>query len=281
MENLRVALVQMESLVGEKENNLEKISSFAKEAGKNTAHILCLPELAVSGYTRDHAFDLAEEIPGSSTTALLNMAVENKITILAGIIEKNGTGKPFITHLVCFPDGSYGKYRKTHLGVSELPYFSRGEELPIFKGKYGNFAVEICWDLHFPEVSTIYSLKGAEIIFAPHASPTMVGDRKEIWLKYLTARAYDNSVYLCSCNLVGINGKGSEFCGGLLAIDPKGQIIGEDFSREEKMLLVDLPGQEINKLRYQERKSMRNSFYLEYRRPELYGDLLKEIKSKK
>jgi len=91
-----------------------------------------------------------------------------------------GRSKPYITQLVALPDGSVQKYRKTHLGRSEIPHFIPGNELPVFNTARARFAVQICWDLHFPEVSTILSLKGAEIIFAPHASPSIVGDRKEI-----------------------------------------------------------------------------------------------------
>ncbi|MDK2822410.1 MAG: beta-ureidopropionase [Clostridia bacterium] len=276
MENLRVALVQMQSVVGETEKNITKIKELVMDANGKNVDIICFPELAVQGYTRERANELAEDIPGPSSNYLVNLAREKRITILAGIIEKSLSNKPYISQLICLPDGSFYKYRKSHLGESEAPYFSAGNDLPVFKSPKANFAIQICWDLHFPEVSTIYSLKGAEVIFAPHASPTIVGDRKEIWLRYLTARAYDNSIFIASCNLIGENGIGSNFCGGCLVIDPKGQVIGEDFSNKESLLVVDLPKDQINKIRYEKRKSMRSSFYLEYRRPELYGFITKE-----
>ena len=277
MEKLRIALVQMQSMVGDTNSNLEKISRFVKEAGLANADFICFPELAITGYNREQAIDLAEEIPGPSSEFILNLAQKHKMIILTGIIEKSSE-KPYITQLICYPDGRFFKYRKTHLGASEKPFFSPGNELPVFNTEKANFAVQICWDSHFPEVSTIYSLKGAEVIFAPHASPTIVGDRREIWLRYLQARAYDNSVFFAVCNLIGENGTGSEFCGGLLVIDPKGQIVAEDFTNKEGMLIADLPSEQINKIRQEERKSMRDSFYLEYRRPELYGELIKELK---
>lgn len=274
MDNLPIALVQMQAVVGKVEKNLEVMGKFVKEAKRKGVKIICFPELACQGYTRELAERLAVNIPGQLSQTLVNLAKENQITILTGIIEKSQTTKPYITHLVCTPQGEIYKYRKTHLGVSEERFFSPGQELPVFKTEGARFAVQICWELHFPEVSTIYSLKGAEIIFAPHASPTVVGDRKEIWLKYMTARAYDNSAFVASCNLIGDNGQGTQFGGGCLVVDPKGRVIGEDFSGEEGMLIVDLPCEEINKVRYQERKSMADSFYLDYRRPELYSDLV-------
>jgi predicted amidohydrolase len=274
MENLRIALVQMEAKAGFTALNLNKIKTFVQDAAKHKADIICFPELAVQGYVREMAEELADDITGENISILRKLAQLNQMIILAGFIEKSDNKKPYITHIICYADGTMDKYRKTHLGKSELPFFSAGDELSVFKCKKANFAVEICWDLHFPEVSTILSLKGAEIIFAPHASPTIVGDRKQIWLKYLQARAYDNSIFLASCNLVGSNGIGSEFCGGCLVLDPKGHVIGEDFNNAESMLIVDLPQNQINKIRNETRNSMRNSFFLEYRRPELYSEII-------
>lgn len=274
MIDVRIALVQMQSIVGETQRNLSVIKKYTEEASRQGVKIICFPELALQGYIRELAGELAENIPGSSSDFLCKLAKENKMTIITGIIEKSHEEKPYITQLVCTSQGKVEGYRKTHLGVSEESSFLPGNQLPVFKNSQANFAVQICWELHFPEISTIYSLNEAEIIFAPHASPTIIGDRKEIWLRYMTARAYDNSVFVASCNLIGSNGQGTEFGGGCLVVDPKGQVISEDFSGKEGMLIVDLPSEKINKIRYQERKSMRYSYYLDYRRPELYGELI-------
>ncbi|NLT95327.1 MAG: nitrilase [Clostridia bacterium] len=277
MDNIPIALVQMQAMVGETEKNLQTMEKFVKEAKRKGVKIICFPELACQGYTGELAGQLAETVPGPISHWLANLARENNIAILTGIIEKSPETKPYITHLICTSRGELYKYRKTHLGGSEEKYFSPGGQLPVFEAEGAKFAVQICWEMHFPEVSTIYSLKGAEIIFAPHASPAIIGNRKEIWLKYMTARAYDNSVFVAGCNLIGDNGHGICFGGGCLVIDPKGRVIGEDFSGQEGMLTVQLSSEEINKIRYQERKSMADSFYLEYRRPELYTDLLGKI----
>lgn len=273
MESVRIALVQMQSVVGKTQENLEKIKNYVLEAKKKGVQIICFPELAVHGYTRERASELAESSTEDSSVFLSKLSKEEDIQIMAGIIEKSENSKPYISQLV-INNGKINKYRKTHIGESEEPYFTPGDEIPVFSSKLATLGVQICFDSHFPEVTTIQALKGAKIIFAPHASPVMVKDRKGIWLKYLQARAYDNSVYLAACNLIGENGEGSDFIGGILVLDPKGNIIGEDFSGEESMLVVDLAEEKINILRQEERKTMRNSFYLKSRRPELYKEIL-------
>ncbi|MCL6636195.1 MAG: nitrilase family protein [Peptococcaceae bacterium] len=285
MERTRIALVQMQATLGAVRENLQKIESFTAEAAGQKADIICFPELCVPCYSRDRSSLYAEPVPGESSRFLARLAGEHGITVLAGLAEKPAAGenrdKPFITHLVAFPDGTLQKYRKTHLGRSELPYYSPGDDLPVFTGAGARFAVQICWDLHFPEVSTILSLRGAEIIFAPHASPAIVGDRKEIWLKYLAARAYDNTVFLAACNLTGGDGAGNTFCGGALVLDPKGNVLAESFGGGEGMLVADLDPALINTIRGQKAGTMRNIFFLAARRPELYGDLLKGLDREK
>jgi predicted amidohydrolase len=256
-------------------NNIKKINDYTRQAVEKGVDIICFPELCIQGYHREKSPLLAEPVPGQSSEIIRRLAVQEGITILAGLAEQSGTDRPYIAQLVAVPDGNLAVYRKTHLGKSEKPYFSPGDKLPVFKCGKASFGVEICWDLHFPEVSTILSLQGAEIIFAPHASPTIVGDRKNIWLKYLAARAYDNTVFLAACNLVGGDGTGQSFCGGALVIDPKGNIVAEDFNGGESLLVADLDPTLLNTIRRRKSDSMRHIFYLGGRRPELYGELLK------
>ncbi|HBX22569.1 MAG TPA: nitrilase [Desulfotomaculum sp.] len=275
MKKTRIALVQMESKLGQTGDNLDKIERFTRQAAAQNAAVICFPELCIPCYSRDLAWSTAEPVPGPSSQRILNMAKEYDLVIMAGLAEKSDAEKPYITQLVAYPDGELCKYRKTHLGNSEKPYFKPGEDLPIFQlADRATLGLSICWDLHFPEVSTVLSLKGAEIIFAPHASPAIVGDRREIWLKYMTARAYDNAVYLAACNLVGDDGAGHSFCGGALVIDPRGNVVAEAFNGREELLVTDLDHEIINTIRRKESPSMRFSFFLSARRPELYKDLI-------
>lgn len=271
MQKTRIALVQMEALINDKNRNMSKIKKYIEEAANNNAHIICFPETSIHGYSKN-LYRAGAETLVEISHILSQWAQQYSLCILAGAAEAAENKMPYITHLMATPDGSVETYRKTHLGKSEKPYFSAGNSLPVFKTPTAIIGVQICWDLHFPEITTIMSLKGAEIIFAPHASPTIVGDRKNIWLKYLTARAYDNSVYLAACNLLGKNGEGQSFCGGALVLDPKGNLVAEDFSNREGILFADLDCELIKRIRKKDTKSMRDSFYLESRRPDLYKD---------
>ncbi|MFZ5650561.1 MAG: nitrilase family protein [Bacillota bacterium] len=275
MDKTRIALVQMRSEQGMLENNLEKIEHYIDRAAAGGVDIICFPEMCLQGYSREKARFSSVKVPGEIAARIGRMAAGSGVVVLVGLAEDGAEEKPYITQVVFFPDGSFEKYRKTHLGKSEIPYFTAGDDLPVFSAVKARFGIQICWDMHFPEVSTILSLKGAEIIFAPHASPVIVGDRIGIWMKYMVARAYDNSVFVAACNLVGDDGCGQEFCGGALVVDPRGNPVARSCGSGEGMLVADLDPEVINTIRMKKARSMRHSFYLDCRRPELYGPLIK------
>jgi N-carbamoylputrescine amidase len=124
------------------------------------------------------------------------------------------------------------------------------------------------------------ALKGAEIIFCLHASPRGKPEQKHrSWLRHLTARAYDNGVFVVACNQTGANGDGLEFPGigdGLefpgiaLVLNPSGEVIAEHVSGEEGVLFADLRAADLAHVR-----ENRMRFFLPNRRPALYKGLIK------
>ena len=273
--NCRIGLVQMESLVGETEHNFRKIINLAETAQRQEISLLCFPECALHGYSPQDASEMGDSLQSSWIVQLRECSQDLGITLLVGLLEQgNDVHKPYISHVILSPEKEPAVYRKVHLGRSEMEHFTPGESFPVFSAHGTRFAVGICWDWHFPEMAAIYSLKGAEVIFAPHASPVVAGDRKEIWLRYLGARAYDNSVYLGACNLIGGNGKSKKFSGGALVLGPKGELLNQSQLCEEGILAASLSADRINLIRSPDRVSMKDSFFLADRRKELYHELI-------
>jgi predicted amidohydrolase len=274
-QDCRIGLVQMESHIGERESNYMRITKLAQIASQHDISFLCFPECALDGYSPQDASEIGDTLDCATIAHLKECAEDFGITLLVGLVEQDhNRNKPYISHVILTPGTENNVYRKVHLGRSELDYFSPGNQFPVFNAHGTNFAVGICWDWHFPEMAAIYSLKGAELIFAPHASPVVAGDRKEIWLRYLGTRAYDNSVYLGACNLVGGNGRSKEFSGGTLVIGPKGEVVNQEESIAESIFTATLSAERINKIRRFDRASMRDSFFLADRKKELYHELI-------
>jgi len=270
MQKLSIALVQMESVIGNIDKNLAKIKEFIYRAAENKVNFICFPELSVTGYSPEKSPDYAEEIPGPSSLILSRLAQEKQIVILAGICEQNEGQRPFITQVVCKPDGSIDRYRKTHLAPHEISFFSTGQDFPVFHSPRVQFGIEICWELHFPEITSILSRLGAEVVFCPYAAARTPRDRQESWHIFLPARAYDNRVFIASCNALG-----QGFGGGLMVCDPEGHIIIEDYQGEESMVIVQLKPETIDSIRKQENQSLFKSYYPKYRRNHIIGPYYK------
>jgi predicted amidohydrolase len=270
MKDLRIAAVVMRSLMGETSDNLNRTAAWVRKAALQGASLVCFPELNLTGYSvREAARSVAEPIPGPLSEGVIQMARENGVCILAGLVEKGTDGRVFASQLVAGRQGLQGVYRKCHLSPFEQPLYSSGNDLPMFKSGDATFGIELCYDTHFPELSTLLTLKGAEILFCLHASPRGTPEEKQrSWMRHLTARAYDNSVFVVACNQTGDNNDGLEFPGLAFALNPSGEVIDEDISGDEGILIADLAAAELAHVR-----ENRMRFFLPSRRPDLYEGL--------
>ena len=267
MHDIRIAAVIFNSAVNRTRDNLDRMASWIKLAKDQAAQLICFPELNVSGYsTKPEIKGYAESIPGPVSERLVEMAHENQIIILAGIAEKDEKGRIFASHLVVTPESISGIYRKIHIAPPERNIFYPGNSIPLFEVEGVKLGIQLCYDTHFPELSTRMAVNGADIIFMPHASPRGTPTEKlASWLRHLTARAFDNSVFIVACNQVGKNQNGLDFPGLAVAVGPSGKILAKDTTGGEGMLVADLKSADLSAVR-----NHRMRYFLPNRRPELY-----------
>ncbi|MBI4218954.1 MAG: nitrilase [Chloroflexi bacterium] len=273
MLDVRIAVVQMTSRVGDFEGNLARVQKFLKQASAGGVDIVCFPELCISGYnTGDARNPEPQPLAGPWSDRLVRLAREANLVFLAGLLERGENGIVYNTQVVAGPNGILGHYRKTHVPTTEIGTWSCGGALPVFRHHKVTYGLEICYDSHFPEVSTALAERGAEVLFLPHASggTETAADKKARWLRYMPARAYDNTVFVAVCNQVGDNGAGRTFVGVSFVCDPAGKIIAEAKTGDsEEMVIADLKSSELAAAR-----SVPESFFRHFRRPEKYAEWL-------
>lgn len=271
MHDLLVAAVCMHSEPGEGDKNFERVENFVREASQNSAGAVLFPELAVSGYTLKDPGKLYDvEQSRKIQDKIVRLAHDAKLIVMAGMVEMLREGRPYITHVVAGPKGLLGLYRKTHLSPPEKEKYREGDNLEIFREGDLTFGLQLCYESHFPEISTVFSLRGAEILFMPHASPRGTPEEKmKSWLRHLPARAFDNGVFVVACNQVGKTREGLSFPGVVVALDPQGQIVKSYAGNEDEMVLVELKEETL-----QETRSHRMKYFIPRRRSELYKDLV-------
>lgn len=270
MKDIKVAAVCMNSLPREIDRNLDRIESFVLEASKKEVDVICFPELSITGYTLSDSLNVyPKSLVGEIIERVSRMAQAKGLIIIAGMIEMADEGKPYISQIVAGPDGLLGIYRKTHLSPPERESYQAGHSLGIFNYRDISFGVQLCYESHFPEISTVMALKGAEIMFLPHASPRGSPEEKiESWLRHLTARAFDNALFVVACNQVGESQEGFSFPGVAVVLNPAGRVIAKYKENKENMVLAELTLDEIRDMR-----GHRMKYFIPNRRPELYKEL--------
>ncbi|PWM22838.1 MAG: nitrilase [Oscillospiraceae bacterium] len=269
MKDFILGLAQIETSCLDLGGNLEKIEQYTVGAARKGALVVCFPEGALTGYTVQRAGEVAVARNHPACLQLAALARREKIILSCGLLERGEDGALFITQLLCMPDGRCSGYRKTHLGGKEAGVFRPGNGLGVFETDLGKLAIAICYDTHYPELVQALSLRGAGVVLAPFASP-QDPLRRETWMKYLPARAYDNRVYLGCCNLTGNNGIGESFSGGTVLFDPDGEILCESFSREETLLTAAISAQRLEEYRGGAPQTLPYRYFPAGRRTELY-----------
>lgn len=241
--------------------NVARAIRLIREAAAKGAQIVCLKELFNTTYfaksTKAERFDLAEPVPGPITKAMQAVARELAVVIVVPIFVRRAPGVYMNSAVVIDADGSVlGVYDKMHIPhdpmFEEKYYFTPGDghhdyhgEKPgeangfkVWKTRYANVGVLICWDQWYPEAARITSLLGADVIFFPTAIGWHPAEKDEwgvaqvdAWRTAQRAHAIANGIYVASPNRVGHEDEpgtnGLEFFGHSFIADPFGRLVAE------------------------------------------------------
>ena len=257
---------------------IEEAFKAVETAGERGSDLMVLPEeFDVVGGDEKAAPEphgICEPIPGGPITSRMQeLARRYEMYIVSDVRELDG-GRKFNTAVVIGRDGEIvGTYRKTHLAPSEERDVLPGDELPVFDLDFGKIGIIICMDVHYPEICTLYALKGADIICWPTMSRDYTGDCMEVVMK---ARAFDNQVYFVRSSFISMPFLTGVSMGRGCVIDPYGRILADTSHKPGvATVTVDLDeGFEYwlegeDKLRWPTVKET----LLGMRRPELYAAL--------
>jgi NAD+ synthase (glutamine-hydrolysing) len=238
---MRIALAQLDVVVGDLDGNVERIVSAVEESKRAAADVVVLPELAVTGYPPEDLL-LRPGFIRASREAVDEVARAcDRIVALVGA---PAFGRDLANAaFVCAGGSVQGVYHKQFLpnyGVfDEHRYFAPGRELLLLR--FGDVLVgpTICEDVWQPgPPATDLALAGATLLVNLSASPYHGGkaeDREEM----LVTRARDNAAYVAFCNLVG----GQDeliFDGHSVVLDDEGEVVARAPGFEEALLVVDI-----------------------------------------
>lgn len=292
--NFTIGLIQI-SVSTDHKKNLEKTLKWVEKAAKKGAQVICLPELYRSQYfcqkEDSSLFDLAETIPGISTSAFQKAAKKLKVSIIVPLFEKRSYGLYHNSAVVIDSDGKIlGIYRKMHIpddpAYYEKYYFAPGDlGFKTFKTKFGKIGTLICWDQWYPEGARITALQGATTLFFPTAigwhpsEKKKYGDRqRDSWITIQRSHAIANGVYVASVNRIGFEKPvdtqdGIEFWGSSFIADPQGVILAQASADKEEILLAEVNINHLENVR-------RNWPFLRDRRIDAYNGITERFLEK-
>ena len=162
---MRITLVQMRCEKGDIDGNLTKIAAEIAAARERGAQIVVFPEMSITGYIDPAVWpDAVLDLDSSPVQKFVAMTDGRPITAIAGIVERNPDGKPFITQIVAKDGKLTGVYRKNTVVDEELEWFSPGEGVPIFEHRGVPFGISICADIDNPAVFGGSVAQGARFV---------------------------------------------------------------------------------------------------------------------
>ena len=281
----QIGLIQM-TCGADPEANLEKAIQRIREAAARGAEVICLQELFRSQYfcREENAdlFDLAEAIPGPSTTAIGKVAKELGVAVIASLFERRAAGLYHNTAAIIGAGGDLlGIYRKMHIPDDPLYYekfyFTPGDlGFLNFDTPRARIGVLVCWDQWYPEGARLTALQGADVLFYPTAIGWHPSEKAQYgaaqldaWQTIQRAHAIANGIYVAAVNRTGYEGtpeSGLEFWGSSFVADPFGQIVAQASTDKEEILVVECDPKRSEEVR-------RNWPFLRDRRIDAYGSI--------
>ena len=238
---MRLALAQLNAVVGDLDGNRAKILETLREARGAGADLVVYPELAVTGYppedlllrpgflraARASLEQIARETDGITALVgcpLFDRDLANACAVLTGGEIRAIYRKQFLPN--------YGVF-------DEHRYFAQGRDLLLLRLGDVLIGPTVCEDIWQPgPPATDLALAGAQLLVNVSASPFHVGKAEERE-EMLVTRARDSASYLAFCNLVGGQDE-LVFDGHSVVLDDEGEVIARAPGFEEALIVVDI-----------------------------------------
>jgi predicted amidohydrolase len=258
MMSFRIALAQIDSVLGDAAKNVARHADVTSKAQKSGAQLVVFPELSLTGYSvKDLQWDLAVSPSALPKTYAPLMKAGKSVSILAGGIEEGEDFGIYNSALLFDAAGCRSVHRKvyppTYGMFEEMRYFGRGGSARAFDTPFGRIGVLVCEDLWHLPLPYLLALDGAQIIITLVASPTRVGGGEGLPIASVNTENHKAiarllSVYLVFCNRVGFE-DGVSFWGGSEVVGPDGSVVASAKILEEDLITADIDLENVRRAR--------------------------------
>jgi predicted amidohydrolase len=269
---VRAGAVQLNS-TEDTDRNLETANRLVREAAAMGAELVVLPEKWSVLGTPEQMTAGAESLDGRFISWARSSARELGIDLVAGsIVERvEGQEKTANTSVHIGPDGEVrAVYRKMHMFdvevdgdvYAESATEEAGDEIVLSELDGGvRLGMTICYDVRFPELYRMLTVRGAQVISVPAAFT--LATTRDHWEVLLRARAIENQCFVVAPNQIGPHPPGPRCGGRSMIVDPWGLVLAQA-PDTDTAIVADLDFETLERVR-------RRIPALTHRRPSAYG----------
>ncbi len=257
MPQLRLALAQVNSTVGDIDGNVELVRRWTRHASEQGAHLVAFPEMMLTGYPVED-LALRASFVAASRDALGRLATElaadglGETAVVVGYLDRSPVAQPRLGRPAGAPHNAaallqggrvLARYAKHHLpnyGVfDEFRYFVPGDRLVVARVHGVDVALAICEDL-WQDGGPVAATRdaGAGLLVVINGSP-YERDKDDVRLDLVRRRASQAEATLAYVNLVGGQDE-LVFDGDSIVVDASGKVLARAPQFEQGCLVVDL-----------------------------------------
>jgi predicted amidohydrolase len=256
--SLRIALAQVEPILGDLAANVRMHLRWIKEARRRGADLVVFPELSLTGYLlQDLVAEVAVRLDSPEPLRPL-LAMSRRLGLVFGLVEET-EGHRYHNSAV-FLEG--GRIRHVHRKVYLPTYgmfdegrdFAAGDSLQAFPTRLGRMGMLICEDVWHPSTALVLAQDGADYLLVLSAGPTEGIDRRggltsqTTWKDLVKVTSQLQTLFVAYVNRVGFE-DGINFSGGSSVVDPFGRTIAQAKILEEDLVVCDLDRSDLRRAR--------------------------------
>jgi nitrilase len=270
--SVRAAVVQAAPVAFDTDATLDRVAGLCARAADDGVRLVVFPEAFVGGYPKGLDFGArvgrrtdagrewfrryhagAVDVPGPAVDRLATIAAEHGITLVIGVIERDG-GTLYCTALTIGPDGALlARHRKLMPTAMERLIWGTGDgsTITVAETPVGRVGAVICWENYMPLLRTAMYAKGIQLYCAPTV------DDRESWLSTMRHIALEGRCFVLSAgqfarrsdypadypleaDLGGDDPDRVLIAGGSCIVGPLGDVLAGPAREGEAILIADL-----------------------------------------
>jgi len=255
----RIALSQINTILGDVDANLKKHLMVIDEARQKGADLLVFPELSLTGYVLQDLVPTVSHRPTKDDPVFAPLLEASKdIDLVVGFVDEDPRNRFFIASAYLSGGEVLHVHHKVYLPTyglfDEGRFFAWGDSVQAFDTRFGRLGILICEDFWHASPPYLLWLDGADLLLLTSASPGRGlndGDVLESarWVDHIN-RAYASlfTIFVAHTNRVGFE-DGLNFWGGAAVYDPNGEVVTRGPYHEESLTVTDIDLNQLHRTR--------------------------------